>query len=64
MMTLTFGITLPWLRFLACGSKVLSLIILYFVFALAEGKNEIQKENKVPLRIPTFGHRVSPANQS
>jgi len=28
---------------------------LYFVFALAERKNEIQKEDKVPLRMITFG---------
>jgi hypothetical protein len=28
---------------------------LYFVFALAERKNEIQKEEKVPLRKPHVG---------
>src|SRR5687768_2147326 len=27
---------------------------LYFVFSLCERKNEIQKEDKVPLRISTF----------
>jgi hypothetical protein len=37
-------------------------IILYLVFALAERKNQIQKEDKVPLRSTTFAHRVSPVN--
>src|SRR5215207_1303137 len=35
-------------------------LYLYFVFALAERKNEIQKEGKAPLRMTTFGHCVSP----
>jgi hypothetical protein len=34
--------------------------ILFFVFSLAERKNEKQKEDKVPLRTITSGHRVSP----
>src|SRR5262249_38393204 len=36
-------------RRFACGSKVL-LFYLFFVFSLAERKNEKQKEDKVPLR--------------
>jgi hypothetical protein len=36
-----------------------SLFYLYFVFALCECKNEIQKEGKVPLRKPHVGHRVT-----
>ena len=38
------------------------LFYLYFVFALAERKNEIQKEGKVPLRTPHVGHRVTRNN--
>ena len=33
---------------------------LLFVFALAERKNEQQKEDNVPLCMTTAGHRVSP----
>jgi hypothetical protein len=36
-------------------------IKLLFVFAL-RAKNEQQKEGKVPLRMTTYGHRVSPVN--
>jgi hypothetical protein len=32
-------------------------------FSLCERKNEQQKEGKVPLRMTTFGHRVSPVNK-
>jgi hypothetical protein len=38
-------------------------VLLYFVFALAERKNEIHIEGKVPLRKPHMGHHVSPINK-
>jgi len=42
----------PYTFLFACGSMVRA-IYLYFVFALAERKNEIQMEDKVPLRKST-----------
>jgi hypothetical protein len=44
---------------LAYGSEVLPIFSI-FRFALCERKNEIQKEDKVPLRTITSGRRVSP----
>jgi len=43
----------------ACGSMVLPISSVVRFFAL-RAKNEQQKEDKIPLRVTTFGHRVNP----